>query len=43
MDNTPTGDLVATIIDVPSVRDISWQEGSQYITITTNDMVNEWV
>ena len=43
MDNTPTGDHVATISDVPSVRDISWQEGSDYITITTDDMVNSGV
>ena len=40
VDNTPTSILVATISDVPSVRDVSWQEGSEYITITTDDMVN---
>ena len=36
---SPTGNLVATISDVGSVIDISWQEGSDYITITTDDMV----
>ena len=40
VENTPTGVLVATITDVPAVRDISWQEGSEYITITTDDKVN---
>ena len=35
----PTGDLVATISDLGSVIDISWQEGSDYITITTDSTV----
>ena len=36
---SPTGDQVATISDLGSVIDISWQEGSDYITITTDSTV----
>ena len=30
---------MSTISDLPGVRDISWQEGSDHITITTDTMV----
>ena len=36
---SPTGVLVDTISDVPAVRDLSWAEGSDYITVTTDDRV----
>ena len=36
---SPTGVLVDTIRDVPSVRDLSWAEGSDYITVTTDNKV----
>ena len=36
---SPTGRQVATISDVPSVGDLSWWEGLDYITVTTDNMV----
>ena len=35
----PTGVVVDTIRHVSSVRDLSWAEGSDYITVTTDDRV----
>jgi hypothetical protein len=35
--SSETGDLVLTIDDLPSVKDIGWEEGSSNITITTDD------
>ena len=35
----PSGQLVNTINNVPSVRDLNWVEGSDYITVTTDDEV----
>ena len=39
--NNPTGgdSVDTTIIGESSVRDISWEEGSDYITVTTNNEV----
>ena len=38
--NRPTGEKVDTIISGgASVKDISWEEGSDYITVTTNSEV----
>ena len=36
----PTGVKVDTIENVMSVRDIGWEEGSDHITITTDDQVH---
>ena len=38
--NSPTGVKVDTIENVMSVRDIGWEEGSDHITITTDDQVH---
>ena len=35
----PTGQPVDTIMNVPSVRDLNWAEGSDYVTVTTDDEV----
>ena len=35
----PNPTLVETIRDVPAVRDISWCEESEYITVTTDTVV----
>ena len=37
--NSPTGSLLQTIDNVPSVQDIGWEEGSDNITITTDNQV----
>ena len=37
--NSPTGSLLQTIYNVPSVKDIGWEEGSDNITITTDNQV----
>ncbi|CAI8056125.1 Plexin-A4 [Geodia barretti] len=37
--NNPTGSLLQTIDNVPSVQDIGWEEGSDNITITTDNQV----
>ena len=37
--NDPTGTLLQTIDNVPSVQDIGWEEGSDNITITTDNQV----
>ena len=39
--STPRDPPVATIRGVSSVRDISWQEGSGNITVTTDSRVYE--
>ena len=38
----PSGLLVDTVrnVHMPSVRDLNWVEGSDYITVTTDDEVN---
>ena len=38
--NDPTGVKVETIENVMSVTDIGWEEGSDHITITTDDQVH---
>ena len=37
--NSATGSLLLTINDVLSVRDIGWEEGSDNITVTTDNEV----
>ncbi|CAI8056131.1 Plexin-A4, partial [Geodia barretti] len=37
--NSPTGSLLQTIDNVQSVQDIGWEEGSDNITITTDNQV----
>ena len=37
---SPNGELVETIQNLMSVRDIGWEEGSDRITITTDDQVH---
>ena len=38
--NSPTGSLLQTIDNVQSVQDIGWEEGSNNITITTDNQVH---
>ena len=38
--NNPTGMEVERIENMTSVRDISWQDDSDHITITTDDQVH---
>ena len=35
----PSGQIIDTVRNVPSVRDLDWVKGSDYITVTTDDEV----